>query len=66
MLEIAKINCKKKLCLHVDPKITTSLLFLILDAASEVRFVLDQHVQLDFYSANTLKQKSAGRHVAPL
>ena len=53
--------------LHVDPNITTSLLFfLILDATSKVRFVLDQHAELDFYSANSLKQKSAGRHVAPL
>jgi hypothetical protein len=28
--------------------------------------VLDQHVKLDFYSASSLKQQSAGRHVAPL
>jgi len=26
------------------------------------RFVLDQHVQLDFYSASSLKQQSAVRH----
>ena len=32
----------------------------------EVRFVLDQHAELDFYSASSLKQKSVGRHVAPL
>ena len=32
----------------------------------EVRFVLDQHAELDFYSANSLKQQSACRHVAPL
>jgi hypothetical protein len=32
----------------------------------QVRFVLDQHVKLDFYSASSLKQQSAGRHVAPL
>jgi hypothetical protein len=31
----------------------------------EVRFVQDQHDELDFYSASTLKQQSAGRHVAP-
>jgi hypothetical protein len=29
----------------------------------EVRFVLDQHTELDFYSASLLKQQSAGRHV---
>ena len=32
----------------------------------EVRFVLDQHAELDFYSAISPKQQSAGRHVAPL
>ena len=32
----------------------------------EVRFVLDQYAKLDFYSASSLKQQSAGRHVAPL
>jgi hypothetical protein len=28
--------------------------------------VLDQHAELDFYCASSLKQQSAGRHVAPL
>jgi hypothetical protein len=32
----------------------------------DVRFVQDQHVELDFYSASSLKQHSSGRHVAPL
>jgi len=33
---------------------------------SYYRFVLDQHAELDFYSASSsLKQQSAGRHVAP-
>ena len=32
----------------------------------EVHFALDQHAQLDVYSASLLKQQSAGRHVAPL
>jgi len=32
----------------------------------EVRFVLDQHAELDLYSASSLKQQSADRHVAPL
>jgi hypothetical protein len=31
-----------------------------------VRFVLDQHVELDIFSASSLKQQSAGRYVAPL
>ena len=31
-----------------------------------VRFVLDQHALLDFYSAISLKQQSEERHVAPL
>jgi hypothetical protein len=32
----------------------------------DVRFVLDQHAYLDFYSASSLKEQSAGRHVPPL
>ena len=32
----------------------------------EVRFVLEQHTELDFYSAGSLKQQSIDRHVAPL
>ena len=32
----------------------------------EVRFVLDEHAELDFYSASSRKQQSADRHVAPL
>ena len=31
-----------------------------------VRFALDQHAELDIYSASSLKQQSADRHVAPL
>jgi hypothetical protein len=31
----------------------------------EVRFVLGQQAELDLYSASLLKQRSAGRHVAP-
>ena len=31
----------------------------------EVLFVLDQHAELDFNSASSLKQQSAGGHVAP-
>jgi hypothetical protein len=30
----------------------------------EVHFVLDQHAELDFHNASSLKQQSAGRHVA--
>ena len=32
----------------------------------EVHFVLDQHAELDFYSASSLKQQSADRYVALL
>ena len=32
----------------------------------EVRSVLVLHAELDFYSASSLKQQSADRHVAPL
>ena len=31
----------------------------------DVRFVLDQHTELDCYSASSLKQQSASRNVAP-
>jgi hypothetical protein len=33
---------------------------------SGVRFVLEQHAEVDFYSARSLKQQSADRHVAQL
>jgi hypothetical protein len=29
-------------------------------------FVLDQHAELDFYCASSLKQQSVGWHVTPL
>jgi len=32
----------------------------------KVRFVLDQHAELDFISASSLKQQPADRHVTPL
>jgi hypothetical protein len=32
----------------------------------EVRFVLDQHDELDICSTSSLQQQSTGRHVAPL
>jgi hypothetical protein len=32
----------------------------------EVRFVPDQHADMDFYCASSLKQQSADRYVAPL
>jgi hypothetical protein len=31
----------------------------------EVRFILDQHAELDFYSASSQKQQSEGRNVTP-
>ena len=31
----------------------------------EVCFVLDQHAEMDCYSASSMKQQSAGRHVDP-
>jgi hypothetical protein len=32
----------------------------------DILFVLEQHAELDFYSANSLKQQSAVGHVTPL
>ena len=37
-----------------------------LDGDDDIRFVLDQHTKLDFYSAISLTQQSLGRHVTPL
>ena len=34
--------------------------------ADQVQLVLDRHAELDLHSASSLKQQSAGRHVAPL
>jgi hypothetical protein len=31
-----------------------------------MRFVLDQHAELDLHSASSQKQQSADKHVAPL
>ena len=36
------------------------------DDDDDVLFVLDQHTELDFYSASTLKQQSVHTHVASL
>ena len=36
------------------------------DDDEEVRFALDQHAKLDIYSASSLKQQSAVRHVTQL
>jgi hypothetical protein len=36
------------------------------DEEKDVRFVLDKHTELNFYSASSLKQQSSGKHVAPL
>ena len=38
---------------------------LIFNDDDEVRFVQDQHAELDFYSASSLTQPSVDRHVAP-
>ena len=52
LINFSAISCKKQVNFQWED--------------DEVRFVLDQHAELDFYSASSLKQQSAGRHVAPL
>jgi hypothetical protein len=56
--------------LHVSPIRTLFSNFAVISWRErdddEVLFVLDQHAELDLYSARSLKQQSAGRHVAPL
>ena len=32
------------------------------DDDDDIRFILDQHAELDLYSASSLKQQSAGDH----
>jgi hypothetical protein len=44
----------------------TSNIFLLDDNDDDIRFVLDQHAELDFYSASSLKQQSTAKHVDPL
>jgi hypothetical protein len=39
---------------------------LIFHYDEEIRFVLDNHAELDVYSASSLKQQSKDMHVAPL
>ena len=39
---------------------------LIFHYDEEIRFVLDNHAELDVYSANSPKQQSEDMHVAPL
>jgi hypothetical protein len=39
---------------------------LIFHYDEEIRFVLDNHAELDVYSASSLKQQSEDMHVAPL
>jgi len=52
----------QRLGLHREIK--TYIVKLIND--DEVRFVLAQHAELEFYSASSLKQQSTGRHVTLL
>jgi len=57
------INTKlRRLGLHREIK--TYIVKLIND--DEVRFVLAQHAELEFYSASSLKQQSTGRHITLL
>ena len=72
-----KANNHQQNCFHVSNKIIInqfSIFFFqlyhgeikLIFNDDEVRFVLDQHSLLDFYSASSLKQQSPDRHVAPL
>ena len=36
------------------------------DYDDEIRFVLDQHALLDFYSASSMNHQSADSHIGPL
>ena len=39
---------------------------MYVDKKNDVHLVLEQHTELDFYSASPQKQLSAGKHVSPL
>jgi hypothetical protein len=54
------------LLINANAAIFHLLSYIIQWDDDEICFVLDQHSELDFYSASSLKQQSAGRHVAPL
>ena len=41
-------------------------LYITDDDDDNVRFVLDQYPELNFYCANSLKQQSVGKHVTHL
>jgi hypothetical protein len=56
-------DCKIGIC-YFSAKQATLVNFQW-DEDDEVRFALDQHAELDIYSASSLKQQSAGRHVTP-
>jgi hypothetical protein len=47
---------------HIIGFISVNNIFYASDD-NEVSFVLDQHTELDFYSASSLKQQSTDRHV---
>jgi hypothetical protein len=57
-------NCRAGLMIFLH--LSCQFILLLQWDDDEVRFVLDQHTELDFYSASSLKQQSADRHVAPL
>jgi hypothetical protein len=40
--------------------------YILCDDDDDVYFVLDQHAELDIYSASSLKQQTVDRHVTPL
>ena len=42
------------------------LIFNVMMMRSVLYLLLYQYAELDFFSASSLKQQSAGRHVAPL
>ena len=51
--------------MHMSKGVTDFCLTPIQQVVSYIMDI-DQHVELDLYSVSSLKQQSAGRHVAPL
>jgi hypothetical protein len=63
--EVALYVQDKMFIVHIGGVMVSVLALSAVDCGF-VHFVLDQHTELDFYSASSLKQQSADRHVAPL
>ena len=52
-------------CLTLNDYVMARTSYIRRDYDEDVCFILEQHTQLDFYSAISVKQQSVVKHVAP-